>query len=139
MLRIYRPKKPVVGYPEIYGIIGILLLLVARFIPLSRLPFWGCPLRRLTGYPCLSCGMTRSFDWFLQGRFLDSLQVNPLGFALAVSAVVGFAYCLIMPWRPPRMELSLSDRESTWARIVIVLILLANWGYLVIRTILLRQ
>jgi len=136
MVRLQRPPKPTVGLLEVYGGIGVIMLLVARFIPLARLPYWGCGLRKLTGYPCLACGMTRSFDWFMQGRILDALLINPLGFLLAVLSVVGVLYLVLRPLRLPRLEVELSDRASFWVRIVAVVLIFANWGYLVTRTIL---
>jgi len=136
MVRFKRPAKPTTGLLEIYGAIGVFLILVARFIPLARLPFWGCGLRKLTGYPCLACGMTRSFDWFGQGRILDSLLVNPLGFLLAVLSVLGVVYLVLRPLRPPRLEIDLSDRASFWVRIVAVVLVFGNWGYLIARTVL---
>ena len=139
MVRFKRPAKPTVGLLEVYGGIGVILLVVARFVPLARLPYWGCGLRKLTGYPCLACGMTRSFDWFAQGRILDALLINPLGFVLAVLSVVGVVYLVLRRLRLPRLELDLSDRAGTWVRIGAVVLIFANWGYLVTRTILGRM
>ena len=133
MLRFERPARPTSGLLEVYGAIGVLLLLTARFVPLARLPFWGCLLRKTTGIPCLSCGMTRSFDWFMHGRLLDSLRVNPLGFVLALLSVVGFGYLLLRPLRLPRLEVELSDRQSRWARFGALALIAANWAYLIAR------
>lgn len=138
MIRFERPPRPTTGWLEIYGGIGLLLLFTARFIPLSKLPFWGCALRKTTGIPCLSCGMTRSFDWFLRGRFLDSLLVNPIGFGLAVLSLVGVAYLLLRPLRPPRLRLELSESAGRWVRVAAIVLLAANWGYLVARALLAR-
>ena len=139
MVRFKRPPQPTVGLLEIYGAIGLFLIVVARFVPLARLPYWGCGLRNLTGYPCLACGMTRSFDWFAQGRILDSLLINPLGFLLAVLSVVGVVYLLLRPLRLPRLEIELSDRASSWARLLAIALIFANWGYLVTRAVLGRM
>lgn len=137
VIRFRRPEKPTWGPFEAYGAIGIGLVLVARFIPLARwLPFWGCALRENTGIPCLSCGMTRSFDWFAQGRLLDSLLINPLGFALAVVSLTAFVYLLAIPLRLPRLEIRLSERASMVVRYGALLMLAANWGYLIARTLL---
>ena len=135
-VRFQRPPKPTWGLLELYGAIGVLLILVARFVPLARLPYWGCGMRKLTGYPCLSCGMTRSFDWFARGRILDSLLINPLGFLLALASVVGAAYLVLRPLRLPRLELQLSERAGLWLRVATIALVLANWSYLVARTIL---
>jgi nitrate reductase gamma subunit len=124
-----------VGWLEIYGGIGLILLAIARFVPLSRLPFWGCALRKLTGFPCLSCGMTRSFDWFMHGRFLDSLLINPLGFLLAVLSIVGLLYLLLRRWRPPRLAVDLTARQSFWVRVICVALLAGNWAFVIARAV----
>jgi hypothetical protein len=136
-VRLVRPEKPTWGPFEAYGAIVLALVLVARFVPLAKwLPFWGCSLRKLTGYPCLSCGMTRSFDWFAQGRLVDSLLINPLGFALAATSVVAVVWLVAIPLRPPRLEVTLSDRAFSVVRWLVLLALAGNWGYLVTRTLL---
>ena len=133
-LRFARPPKRTLGLFELYGSIGFFLLLVARFVPLSRLPTWGCALRKLTGYPCLSCGMTRSFTWFASGQFLDSLIINPLGFLLALTSALGALYVVLSPLRPPRLQVELSERASDRARVAAIVAIVVNWGYLIVRT-----
>lgn len=137
-VRFSRPSRPTWGPLEAYGIIGLVLLLTARFIPLARLPFWHCTLRKATGFPCLSCGMTRAFDWFAQGRLLDSLAINPLGFSFAVAAVVGLVYLVAMPLRLPRLHVRLSDQGLRVLRCAVALVIAGNWGYLIARTLLAR-
>ena len=34
------------------GLAGVMGLLVARFVPVARLPFWHCVFREHTGWPC---------------------------------------------------------------------------------------
>lgn len=137
VIRFYRPKQRTWGPFEAYGAIVIFLVLVARFVPLARwLPFWGCAMREHLGIPCLSCGMTRALDWFAQGRLIDSLLINPLGFALAASGLVGCVYLVALPLRLPRLELRLSERAGTVARYLVLVGLAANWGYLITRSLL---
>lgn len=137
-VRFQRPEKPTIGWLEVYGGIGLLLLFAARFVPLSRLPFWGCALRKGTGIPCLSCGMTRSFDWFMQGRILDSLLVNPVGFLLAVLSVTGVVYLVLRRFRLPRLVFDLTPRQGTWMRWGTLGLLALNWAYLIARELLTR-
>ncbi|MFN7135118.1 MAG: DUF2752 domain-containing protein [Myxococcales bacterium] len=111
------------------GVAALALLLTARFVPIARYwPYWGCPLRKATGLPCLSCGMTRSFDWFMRGRWLDALLVNPLGFTLALLASVAALYLLLAPLRPPRPVLTLPHPLPLPARLGIVAALAATLG-----------
>lgn len=47
-----------------------------------------CPSRELLGLPCPGCGLTRSILLILQGRFRESWQLQPFGYAwLALAAV----------------------------------------------------
>lgn len=39
----------------------------------------GCLIKHATNIPCPSCGTTRAILLLLQGRFLDSLYINPFG------------------------------------------------------------
>ncbi len=134
-LRFVRPRSIAVGWPEIYGAIVLALVLAARFVPVARFwPMWGCKFRELTGWPCFSCGMTRSFDWFAQGRWLDSLSVNPLGFLIACTGTA-LALCLAAaPLRPPRPVVELSPRGCGAMRVAAVAICLLNWAYLLLMT-----
>ncbi len=136
MVRFTRPEKARFGPLEMMGAAGLALLFTARFIPLARLPWWGCPLREITGLPCLSCGMTRSFDWFMRGRLLDSLAINPLGFLLASLAAIAALYLLLAPLRPPRLQLSLPPRMALWARIGAGVAIAGNWVFLLARALL---
>ena len=52
-------------------------ILVARFVPFDRLPSV-CGFLRLTGYPCPSCGMTRSMMALAHIDFARAMYFNPL-------------------------------------------------------------
>lgn len=47
-----------------------------------------CLIKHTTGIPCPSCGSTRSVIALLQGDFLKSLQLNPLGLVVAMIMLV---------------------------------------------------
>jgi Protein of unknown function (DUF2752) len=47
-----------------------------------RLPFFGCPLRSLTGIPCPTCGMTHSFVAIAQGDFNAAIKYHLFGPAI---------------------------------------------------------
>lgn len=38
-----------------------------------------CPLKMLTGFPCPSCGITKSMVYFYKGNFLKSIQYHIFG------------------------------------------------------------
>ncbi len=69
-------------------------LLTASFLlpPLRPLPFDVCLLHRMTGIPCLTCGLTRSVCLFARGDWAGSLGMHPAGWlAFGVLAVA-------LPW-----------------------------------------
>jgi len=69
-------------------------LLAASFLlpPLRPLPFDACLLHRITGIPCLTCGLTRSVCLFARGDWAGSLGMHPAGWlAFGVLAVA-------LPW-----------------------------------------
>jgi len=51
-----------------------------------------CTFKRVTGYPCPSCGMTSSFALAIRGDLWHSVQANFVGTALAL---LGLAF---IPW-----------------------------------------
>lgn len=42
------------------------------------------------GIPCMTCGMTTSVAWFVRGRLLASVYVQPMGLAIAFLAGMTF-------------------------------------------------
>lgn len=56
-----------------------------------KLPWLSCPIRRITGCPCPTCGMTRSFTAFTQGHWQESVSMHFFGpillFMFAIAAL----------------------------------------------------
>jgi len=61
--------------------LGATGLLAATFLlpPRRPLPFDLCLLHRLTGLPCLTCGLTRAVCLFARGEWGASLAMHPAG------------------------------------------------------------
>ena len=81
-----------------YGLLGLCsapLLGAYWYNQGNRLPFLGCPLRYLTGIPCPTCGMTRSFMAIAQGHWSQALAQHWFGpmlfcsFLVAVLHIIG--------------------------------------------------
>jgi len=47
-----------------------------------------CFIKNATSIPCPSCGTTRALTALLQGQYLESLYINPLGALIALIMVV---------------------------------------------------
>ncbi len=69
---------------------GVAALLVGVAIALPRAALSDqlvvCPFRRLTGLPCPTCGLTRSWQAAGHLRLRDSVAYHPLGVASMVAA-----------------------------------------------------
>jgi hypothetical protein len=106
---------------------GGLALLAAALLPLDLIgKFHTCMFRHITGYPCMSCGMTRTFLLMAHGDISGAWHMSPLGVPLflALVAAVGWgAACLVtgkrlllrLPWR--------------WVGAGFALLVLVNWIY----------
>ena len=123
------------GFLHALGLTGLTGLLVARFIPVARLPFWHCVFREHTGWPCPACGLTRAADGLVHGRFGFAFTSNPLGavtgclFALAaVVAVAQYAFRLSLPVPVP------SPQEARLGRLALGLVLVANYAFVIVQT-----
>jgi uncharacterized protein DUF2752 len=64
-----------------------LLVLAAALPPDRPIPFDLCLWHRLTGHPCLGCGLTRSICHLMHGDVGGSLALHPLGVAAAALMV----------------------------------------------------
>jgi hypothetical protein len=133
-LTFQRPKQRF-GLLSIYGVLAALGLLVARFIPVARWlqPWWGCPLRKATGIPCMACGLTRAFDWEAHGQLARAFVLTPLG-ALAplVCAAVAVWGLAVIAVRAPVPDVRLEGREGQLLRWSVVGLVLGNWIYMVL-------
>jgi hypothetical protein len=82
------PPRPLAPRQRIERVAGAVLLAsllgLAAFLPAARpLPFDVCLLHRLTGVPCLGCGLTRSIVHLMRGELVASLRLHPAGLLVA--------------------------------------------------------
>ncbi len=71
----------------IYGGIVLLGLLAGRYLPVLALAP-PCVFRTLTGFPCPTCGSTRSLVFLSRGDLYSALAMNPLIAACAIAALL---------------------------------------------------
>jgi len=65
------------------------LLVLAALLPPDRpIPFDLCLWHRLTGHPCLGCGLTRSVCHLMHGDVSGSLALHPFGVAATAMMAV---------------------------------------------------
>lgn len=101
----------------------------------SGLPWPHCVFHALTGRPCLTCGMTRSAVRFFHGDFAGALRWNPLIFVGLWALIIFDLYAVaVLAMRAPRLRLlQFSASEKKLIRILVIVLLLANWIYLLSR------
>ncbi len=112
------------------------VVITKRGVPVAKLvPFWGCTLRRVTGFPCMGCGLTRAFDRITHLRVAGAFDANPLGalaaILLALLVVYAVARNLVLF---PRPEFVLDERQWRGVRWTLLVGILLNWGWVIVRT-----
>jgi uncharacterized protein DUF2752 len=98
----------------------------------ARWPTPQCAFHSLTGLPCLTCGATRAAFQFLHGHFATSFLFNPLAFLTYCTVVAFDLYALaVVATGAPRLRFkNISRWEKLVARWGVVLLVAANWAYL---------
>jgi len=131
---LWSPRSRSIGVVDALGITGVCGLLVARFVPMARLPFWGCLLRQRFGWPCLGCGLTRVADRMSHFNVADAWDANPLGTVAALGFMAAALWTFLhLAFRVPVAELDLSDREWRWVRVALVVLVVANWAFVALK------
>lgn len=119
------------GHPEVFALIGLGSLAVARFVPVLGLAYT-CPLRGLAGIPCATCGMTHAFVHLAHGEVGAAFAASPLGALLAASVWLLAALDLLRVARG--WPLPVPSRGLARGAVALgVAALLANWAWLVAR------
>ena len=91
-----------------------------------------CPFHAITGVPCLACGTTRAALLRAQGDPLGALLMNPLAAVVLAAAWSGGFIAplwLASGLRLPRVPNAL----PVAARVAVVVLLAANWCFLIVR------
>ena len=134
-MRLYLKKKSSnqIEFGIIYGGIALLILGVGRLLPvLSYAP--DCVFKGLTGIPCPTCGSTRSVVHLAHGDILSALAMNPLTTLCLMAAIAYFISSLMsMAFDLPRINFLLADKEKNVMRAGAVMILFAQWAYLIVQ------
>jgi len=135
IVSIRRLGKQEVDHEMIWGAVILFVLAAARWFPFQMIHPPSCPLKALTGYPCCTCGMTRSLLAFVQGDPAAALTWNPLIGMLAMGASIYLLYALVvLSLRLPRVRVSptgLWDRNRL--RLLMLFAIVGNWVYLIVQ------
>jgi hypothetical protein len=128
------------------GLVGALLLVQLAIVRLfaaatperaylfGRELHWDCWFKQRLGFPCPTCGMTRSVLLSLQGQFTEAARLNPAGLLLVLGLVAfGLALIFLMFYRQRRTSLAAGAVHrrirlgaSVYGSLLIV-VLFAHW------------
>ena len=127
------PRNRTLGTIDALGIVGLVGLLVARYVPVARIiPFWGCTFRETTGVPCPGCGLTRVADRVAHFNVLGAMHANPLGtLAALMFAIAVVASAVHLAFGVPLPDLQLNDKEWKRLRWIAIGLFLANYGFVI--------
>jgi len=103
---------------------GVILLLATRtglIVPL-------CLFKRLTGWPCPSCGFTRGTLAFLHGHPIQAWLYNPLLFSF-LGIATGVIFIRVLIGKSPRLVLTRTERAAALAALSILFVM--NWLYVI--------
>jgi hypothetical protein len=96
-----------------------------------RLPWPICYFHALTGLPCLTCGATRSAIACVHSQFLTAFSWNPLAVIVYGGLVLFDLYALVVvTTRARRLRAYFGLGEKRIVRALAIILLLANWSYL---------
>ena len=109
----------------------VFVVAVAAFqlaLTASGLPGWGCPLLKLTGWPCPGCGLTRAVLALLHGEWKKSLTLHAFApILLAALALIGIASFLPQQQRQRFADTVENIEKRTRLSAVLLIGLVAYW------------
>jgi uncharacterized protein DUF2752 len=97
------------------------------------LPWPRCVFHELTGFPCVTCGMTRCAIEFFHGHVFAAFKWNPLVFATlcGVAAYDLYAFASFATGAP-RLRIAFREAERRYLRVIVISLLALNWIYLLL-------
>lgn len=136
IFRLYPARHSTAALEPLFAWSGLLVILLVWVMPPS---IWGdvmgpCYFHRLTGYPCVTCGATRSVLALVHGHLFDALRLNPLIGALGLAGGIYWPAAWVL-WiaRSPRPRLAF---RAPWIRRVwwclFLVGLTGQWAFLII-------
>lgn len=129
-----RVRPAEVGRPfpfgTVFGAMAVAVIAAVGLLGLDRVPFPVCYLKAFTGLPCPTCGSTRAMARLFGLDVTGALSMNPLVtlavlflMAWSVSDLLGLA-------RGRALRLEIPPTLARALRVAAVLLVLANWVYL---------
>lgn len=96
-----------------------------------------CTFRRVTGYPCATCGGTRAAERLFRGDLFGAIELNPLATAVVIGTPLLLLWWIAVPTPPPPPPPATTPRKRrvpVWAAVLMVVAVIgANWVYVLSR------
>lgn len=127
------------GLTAAMWVAGLWLAMVLAAVALEKMagkPVPLCMFKRITGYPCATCGSTRAVMATARGDIVGAFALNPLVMTVLVGGPVVVIWRVMAARRRARLGLPVvywSPAQRIVAWIVAIGLLAANWGYVVWR------
>src|SRR2546421_8453006 len=120
------------NHDVVWLVISVAALVGGAFWLRLGLPWLRCPFLAVTGYPCLTCGATRSAIAFLHGNLFLAWTWNPLAFVALCGVGLFDLYALIvLVAHVPRLRvIDWTQTEKNVVRVVVIALIVVNWIYL---------
>lgn len=87
-----------------------------------------CLLKRVTDFPCPTCGFTRGAFSFLHGHIVQAWLYNPLLYSVLALFFVIVAVRVVLA-RGVRVSLTPTERRAAW--VLALALFFGNWAYVV--------
>lgn len=134
-LSLHRQQPGDTDWEMLWGVVLATVAVMGALWLSLNLPTPQCVIYRFSGWPCLSCGGTRTARALLHGDLLAALVWNPLVAAGLIAAAAYMMYAIlvcVMRW--PRIRITgVTPRWAMFFRLSIIGLLASNWIYLVFR------
>ena len=115
----------------IFGAIVAAVVAAVGVLHLDRLPFPVCYVKALTGWPCPTCGATRAMARLFALDLGGAFVMNPLATMVALGIIAWAVVDLLLLRRGGSRSFRVSPATGTVLRVAAVLLVLANWVYLI--------
>ncbi len=97
-----------------------------------------CLIKHITNVPCPSCGSTRSIISLIKGDFIGALNLNPLGYIIAIIMFVAPIWILTDLFLRSNTLFDFYQKTETFLRkrkyaIPLILLVIINWIWNIIK------